>query len=231
MRQTPRRAALVLLGSLLAAGLAGDARAAKPKPPKLDANTNSEKMVRAGRVAGKILAVMESKKTIKIQVTMILPEITAGALNSYVQAQQAVAKANSYQELVSAQRQLAQAEANLVTYHRVTKDYELQATDEVKIRIPKPAEQFDDKGDVKKLTKKQLRELKGDPKLPGYPGEFTHLREGQIVSVTLVRKKGVPARPTRPVRPRGKKDKLEDVDLLSENLPQASMIVVIAEPK
>lgn len=232
MRHSPRRATILFLGLMAVVAFPATVGAAKPRAKKVaDPTANNEKMIRAGQVTGKILTVLESKKSIRVQVTMVLPQITAGALNNYLSAEQAMQRANSPQALYNAQVQLAKAEANLVSYTRVTKDYELQTTDDVKIRLAKPPEQFDDKGGVKKLTRKQLRELKGDPKLPGYPGEFSNLREGQIVSVTLVRKKGAPTKYTRPVRPRGKKTKLEDVDLMTDNLPQASMIHVVVEPK
>ena len=35
-----------------------------------------------------------------------------------------------------------------------------------------------------KRSAKELKELKGDSKLPGYPGEFTDLHTDQIVKVT-----------------------------------------------
>ena len=63
--------------------------------------------------------------------------------------------------------------------------------DDVKIRTENPPVAYDDKGNKKKYTEKELRELKGDPKLrlPGYSAEFNDLKVNQVVEVSLVRKK------------------------------------------
>src|SRR5215470_4755 len=59
-------------------------------------------------------------------------------------------------------------------------DVELQAIDDVVVRTARPREQVDDKGKVKRLTRAELKELKGpDPKLPGYKAEFGDLQTEQ----------------------------------------------------
>ena len=103
---------------------------------------------------------------------------------------------------------------------------ELNTTEEVKVRRLTPPDQFDEKGRVKRYTAKELKELKGKDKEPGFPAEFADLVSEQYITVTLVRKKDAP-RVSKP-RVRGKDS---DVDLLSDNLPQASMILIVREPK
>jgi len=85
--------------------------------------------------------------------------------------------------------------------------------------------QFDDKGKLKQPTAKEKAEAKGDPKLPGYKGEFSDLRSNQIVQVTLVRHKS--AKPVK-INP---KSKDVDPELLAELKPQISMIVVLGEKR
>ncbi|MGH7170150.1 MAG: hypothetical protein ACRELF_01360 [Gemmataceae bacterium] len=91
--------------------------------------------------------------------------------------------------------------------------------DDVKVRMVQPPPAFDDKGNPKRYTRKELRELKGDPKLPGYPAEFSDLKPGQYVQVTLVRKRGVRRRP-----------KDAAVDPTDEYYPHMSLIVIAAAP-
>ncbi len=118
---------------------------------------------------------------------------------------------------------MARQEANLITYQ--AKDVELQTTDDVKVRLVNPPVAFDDKGKIKKYTQKELQELKGnDPKLPGYNGEFSDIQTEQIVQVTLVRKKGEPS--AKPM----KKGKDADMELLKDELPPVSLIVVVNPP-
>jgi hypothetical protein len=94
-------------------------------------------------------------------------------------------------------------------------DVEWQATDDVNVRMPNPPAQFDDKGRVKMYTAKELRELKGNDRLPGYPAEFSDLKSGQSVQVTLVRKKGGPRQP-----------KDAAADPTGEYAPHMSLIVI-----
>ena len=243
MRYLPRAAAVVLLGCLAmpAVGADKDKADAKADAKKdADKSVTTEKMYRAGQLAGKVLTVVESKKSLRLQVTLQYPKLNPGALNSLIQAQNSMQQA-AYnrdanaraQGILNAQRQMVQAQATLYQMQSMTKDVELQTTEDVKVRLAHPPEAFDDKGKVKKYTAKELKELKGpDPKLPGYTAEFSDLREGQIVTVHLVKKKDAPAKlpPRKPIKdPKDAKD--IDADLLLENLPQISMILIVAEPK
>jgi hypothetical protein len=243
MRYILRAAAVLLCGCLAIPAFAADKDKAKDKADaKKDADkgVTTEKMYRAGQLAGKILTVNESKKSIRLQVTLQYPKLNTGALNSYVQAQLNLQQAmlnRDYnarlQGIANAQRQMLQAEMTLYSMQTMTKDVELQTADEVKVRQASPPESFDDKGKLKKYTAKELKELKGpDPKLPGYNGEFSDLREGQYVTVTLVKKKDAPSRlpPRKPIKD-AKQAKDVDADLLLENLPHISMILIVVQPR
>lgn len=70
------------------------------------------------------------------------------------------------------------------------KEFDLQATDDVNVRLAKLPLEFDDKGYPKKYTDKELKERKGpDPNLPGYASSFEELKPGHIVKVTFGRAK------------------------------------------
>ena len=79
-------------------------------------------------------------------------------------------------------------DANEKSFHlQVGKqDVKVMTIDDVKIRTKNPPVAYDDKGNKKKYTAK---ELKGDSKLPGYTAEFNDLKQNQVVEVSLVRKK------------------------------------------
>jgi hypothetical protein len=237
MRYLPHAAAVLLIGGLGLPAVGADKADAK----NAEKGVTSEKMFRAGQLAGKILTINESKKSIRLQVTLQYPKLNQGALNSLVQGQLSMQRAaynnnpqSRAQAMYNAQRQMLQAQATLYSVQTMTKDVELQTTDEVKVRHGRPPEQFDDKGKPKRYTPKELKELRGpDPKLPGYNAEFSDLHEGQYVTVSLVKKKDAPA---AKLPPRGRikdpKDAKDiDADLLLQNLPQISMIVIVADPK
>jgi hypothetical protein len=195
---------------------------------KKDTGT-SEKMLKAGQLQGKVLTIVESKKSLRLQITFYVPKLNQGALNGLLQAQQNLLRAqlsNNLQQMIQAQAQIAQNQAQMYQSETITREVELQTIEDVKVRMLSPPPQFDDKGRIKRYTTKELKELRGsDPKLPGYQAEFGDLHEGQTVLAHLIKKKGAPL--VAPVR-KGGKD--VDVDALMQNLPQVSMIVIVAEP-
>jgi hypothetical protein len=113
----------------------------------------------------------------------------AGSLHGVVRS------ADGSRLVLSVTVRAAQATGQQVKVATVTKDVELEMADSVKIRSTHPLQQFDDKGNIKKrFTPKELKELKGDERLPGYSAELTDLHPGQTVSVKLARVR--PAKPT-----------------------------------
>jgi hypothetical protein len=75
----------------------------------------------------------------------------------------------------------------------------------MKVRTLSPPVDYDDKGNVKKYTAKELKKLRGKGNLPGYPADFDSLREGQAVKVYL-------AKPKAAKKKAGKKGKANKKD-------------------
>src|SRR5205823_4887635 len=68
---------------------------------------------------------------------------------------------------------------------------EVQAADDVKVRLSQPPPAYDDKGHFRTRTAQELKELKGpDPTLPGYAADWDDLKDGQTVTVRLARTEG-----------------------------------------
>jgi hypothetical protein len=177
MRVASRLVAFVFLGLLLSLPTVG-AQNKDKDPDKKDADKEkakpAEKWLKAGEVTGKVLNVVEAKKSLRVQVT--------------------VAKDK-------------------------TVDIEWQSIDDVKVRMLNPPPKFDDKGRIKRYTRKELQELKGDDKkTPGYPAEFSDLKAGQYVQVSLVQKKGAP-----------RKVKGAETDPTGEYSPHMSLIVIVKD--
>jgi hypothetical protein len=212
-------ATLVLLFLLLA----GPAVAQKKDKDKDIDKPNDAKMIKAGVLVGKVMNVYEEKRKIRLQISV--PKLNPAGLVGLANAQRQMATAKTIQARIQAQRAMMQAQAGL--YTMATQDVELTALDDVVVRMARPREEFDDKGKVKKLTKAELKELKGDPKEPGYKAEFSDVSTEQIIQVHLVKKKGS----DKPApRPKKKKDADEDVDVWADNLPQISRIMILREP-
>jgi hypothetical protein len=106
------------------------------------------------------------------------------------------------------QRQIAQAQANAIKIVQRTANVDFQAEENVKVRIMVLPEAFDDKGNIKKYTAEELKELRGkDSNLPGYESTTAALKPGQTVRVLL--KHHHAPKPTAPTSPGGS---LKDAD-------------------
>ena len=189
----------------------------------------AEKPIKVGAVSGKLTEVNESAKSIKLEITTQVSKPNYGEIQALqscqIQLAQAAAR-RDYNSVANLEQQMLQHKLHLTTVEKKTSTVDYMTTDDLKVRLMEPPPAFDDKGNVKKRTAKELRELKGDPKdpdyhLPGYPGSFTDLHQGSQVIVTLVKKRE--AHHTEP------KPADADPDAKQENVPQASMIEILPD--
>lgn len=78
-----------------------------------------------------------------------------------------------------------QNKTHVVTVHT---DFQLEAGDNIPVRVLHPPAKFDEKGNIKKYSSAELKQLKGDRKdLPGYPVDYNSLKTGQAVLVYMSR--------------------------------------------
>jgi hypothetical protein len=221
-------AALAVPVLLLAGPLAADDKKADKDK---DLEKPAEKLIKVGTVTGKVMAVYEDKRKVRLEISYQVMKINPGAVNSMQQARLAMVQATNIIARIQAQQQMAQAQRTLYTTETKKKEMEFQAIDDVVVRTAKPRDTFDDKGKIKKFTKAELKELKGpDRKVPGYKAEFGDLTADQILQLTIVRKKSDPAPKPKP-KPKGKKkdDDALDAELL-DDAPQVSLILIVADP-
>ena len=103
----------------------------------------------------------------------------------------------------------------------------LTGLDDVKIRQLLPPESFDEKGNKKRLSAKELAELKGPEKnLPGYPADRSDLNGNTLVQVTFsskVQKQVAKAGNSGLAGIAAAKD---DPETAREKRPRVSMIVI-----
>lgn len=198
-------------------------RKGKLKDLETDKDAAEKKMLRQAKVTAEVMAVVEDKKSLRLKLTIQYVKINQGQLQNYYNAQMSLMRATNAQGIYNAQNSMAQAAAQIYQLDNNYKEVEWRAADEFKVRLANPPPQFDDKGRPKRYTKKELQELRGNDRLPGFPAEFSDIKAGQLVQVTLLQNKTGRG----PVR-RGK-----DVegDASADNLPKMSLIVILADPK
>jgi hypothetical protein len=132
-----------------------------------------------------------------------------------------MAQARDIQTIRNLQIELLKQQANMAQLKRESHNIDIEASDEAQVRLKDPPVAFDEKGNVKKYTQKELKELKGDSKLPGYAGDFDSLKPDQLVQVKLAKMKETPkAKP---------KEKDADKDLLNDNRPIATSIMILQD--
>ncbi|MHB1426011.1 MAG: hypothetical protein ACYC3I_22840 [Gemmataceae bacterium] len=182
-----------------------------------------KKMMKKAQVQATVVNVVEDKKTLRLRLTIPYVRINEGQLQNYNNAVTNMMRATKPQDFVNAQNAAADAAALVYEIATVQKEVEWTAADEIKVRAANPPPQFDDKGRPKRYTSKELRELRGTDKLPGFPAEFSDIKSGQTLVVTLLQKKTGP----RPVR-RGKDAEAEPS---SDALPKMSFILIMDQPK
>lgn len=113
----------------------------------------------------------------------------------------------------------AQRQNNLTS----AKDFDVRAGNDIKVRSSYPPQEYDDKGNMKRWTAKELLALKKGSKLPGYPAEYDILKPGQLVAVYLA--KAIPAAG----KGKAKGLKIEDpVDAINTR-PEVVMLVVMQD--
>jgi len=167
------------------------------KPAPLDpkakaAAAAAEKVVYGMQLTGKLASIESSQKTFSVQVT--IPQV--------------VPVRQGYRITVQVQR--------------TTQNIELEAAEDMKVRMANPPMEYDEKGRPKRYTSKELKELKGSSALPGYPGDFENLKTNQVVQVYLAKPKTAPKPAARP-KPGAEKEPL------LEEKPKVVMVVVLYE--
>ncbi len=203
---------------------------------------NTEKMIKAGVLVGRVANIYEDKRVLRLAVTVPQQQVNVGAVQQLQQAQLQMLQARAqgdWNGLRNAQISMMQARASLVTVEYHTHHLELQVQDDVIVRSVQPRQEFDDKGKIKRFTRAELKERKGpDPKLPGYRADFSDVITDQVVQVSLVRKKPPTTVKASVAKSKAKAKAKEELpeesaslsDLLGEYAPQISMIVIVADP-
>ncbi|HXG10582.1 MAG TPA: hypothetical protein VNK04_12545 [Gemmataceae bacterium] len=191
----------------------------------------TEKLVPLGKISGLITKVGDDR-VLTLKVSFVYTEPNPSALRQQQDLARRQIEIMQNRNPVERARQLAQLQfdiannqRNLYTTKEVKKDIEIQATENVKVRSMQPPMVYDEKGNPRRHTPQELRELKGEGNLPGYMSDFDSLRTGQIVTVHLARKGGT----TGPAPKSKDLDRDLEKRLTEAGRPYATMIVIEGE--
>jgi hypothetical protein len=207
----------------------GGAFAVRADDPK---KAEDEKLVSAGRLTG-VLKNSGSSGGITVDVELILPDPRAQLEQLRHQRDLVLALSirNPIQRQLYVATVLQQMRASQNAVIRKNVDFDLEPADGMIVRTMVLPDQFDDKGKPKKYTAKDLKELRGpDPNLPGFKADRDSLKNGEVVTVYLMRKKQTAPAKAAP-KDKDRKEKDNDKAADEDNKPKIRMIVIRAEPK
>ena len=190
----------------------------KVEKPASD-NANKEKWVVTGQTNALIKEYRESDGSLVLSIQSV--ELNPQAMQQMQQARMQGGKANPQQ----ARMNLMKAQANL--YKQKMEDVEFLLKDDVKIRQLLPPESFDEKGNKKRLSAKELAELKGPEKnLPGFPADRSDLNGNTLVQVTFSSKVQKQVAKTGNSGLAGIAAAKDDPETAREKRPRVSMIII-----
>jgi hypothetical protein len=158
----------------------------------------------------------------------------------FAQARNIQGKQNAANAMRNTQIEILKAQQPQKLYQPKNVDVKLRAVEDIKVRWNYPPPDYDDKGNLKKYTKEELKALKGDEGLPGYKGEYDALRQGQTIAIYLVQKDALKslkganlkgAKGKAPPPPQKGKKITEDDEVDLQDRHEVRMIVIMAEPK
>jgi hypothetical protein len=204
---------------------------AKKKKKKEDAQAKAEKVVYGATVIGVLTQVSAgSQKDFSLEITRryVITDPTAAANLLALQQQQRAAlfirdPVQRQQTILQVAAQMAAAQRTLYRIQLTKSTVELHAADDMKVRTSFPPLDYDEKGNPKKYTLRELKALKGPGKLPGYPAEFDNLRANQVVRVYLP--KALPPAPRKKGKKKGDPDAADDD--LAKGRPEVVMVLVL----
>jgi hypothetical protein len=239
MKDILRRAAVLVLLGVAWPALAADAPKDGDKPEPKD--QPAEKTVPLGQVTGVLENTGGSQKVLSLEVTQQYLEVNPGAEEHLAREQRdllrrqqeilrtrnPVARQRAMAGLIRDLQRMQVNQQNLFHVKEVKKEIEVVPADDVKVRSLQPPLAYDEKGYPKKYTPQELKEMRGDGKLPGYTSDLDSLQPGQVVVAYLARKKPGAAKQSEQ---ESQKD-MSAKDLAAGEKPLATMLVIVAEPK
>jgi hypothetical protein len=209
------------------------AQDSKSRPPDKSDSTIDADTLKTGDYIGKLVAPPASDGLFTLRIDFYEPKDPATAARAASQLNVEVQKARALEQQVAANPTPQRVSALQQAYNQVRKeqakqrdlynisfkDYEFHAASDMMVRYLLPPVVYDDKGERKKFSLLDLREMRGsDPNVPGFEAKVTDLQANQILRVSLY-----PARTTTPAATSKDKAKSEP------KMEVAVAVIVVAE--
>jgi hypothetical protein len=243
-----------LLGCLLILAVAR--LTAADAPPDKDKEKKdeppAEKIVTTGQAVGVLQNWNESEGKFTLHVKIKYSEANQQVQNDYMRELQNFqnrqvqimqnrdprARQNELNRLYQDMANFQNRQWNFYSIKEKEQNIDVELIDDAKVRLNSPPAVFDEKGNVKQYTPAELKELKGNDNLPGYPGERDNLRNGQTVLVTFGYKQAVKKPDAEKKEPEKKEPEKKDPEKKEPEKkapppprPKVVQVLIVSEPK
>ena len=159
----------------------------KPEPAEV-----KDKLIQTGVLPGQLVELNREGKTFTLRVTLRIPVPDLDVAQEIVglQAQLALAaRSGDIGTIQDLQAQIVAQYQSLYSFEEKEEDIALESIPDVKVRRLRLPPVFDAKGKPRKYSFKELANLKGLDKLPGFQAQWNDVEQDQVVQVQLVKKK------------------------------------------
>lgn len=228
---------LVASGSSLEAMQAGGDKADKAEKDKKQA---VDKLVSAGSMTGKVTQWDKDDRLVTLDVKLQVPDgIDDNAAEAIankqaelirLQASPAPRDANGLRErlkqVANIQRDIQTNQAKLIKFKEVNQKFAVQIAENASVRLLEVPPVFDDKGNVVKRTPAEMKELRGDTRLPGYKGEMGDIKMDQMIRISIARRTGKVDTSEKTEKKSDKADTGDDKPIKLDRSYQATLVVI-----
>jgi hypothetical protein len=169
------------------------------KDDKPDPKVAKDRVLGAGKFVARVAEYEESEGKLKLVVPYRIAVLNTETVDQIAALQRELIAASvipdleeRVAEVVRLRGEILQAQANLYTLEDHELEFEAFLNDDTIFRLSLAPKKFDEKGNIKRWTDRELRELRAPADQPGYKGERDDLRVNTWVFVSVLRKKSDP---------------------------------------
>jgi hypothetical protein len=232
MRLPPIRLSFLLALFLVVPVLAADDDETKPKDenkPKKGKQTPTLKFL------AKLVKVNKSSKILTVELHQPIVVANNHHIRNVAHWQRKLVEAGRVKKPQDRAKRIAEAQ-NHIAFHEARsfqvkdkhQNVDLQAVEDLQVRTMVLPPAYDDKGNPRKHTADELKELKGPNKdLPGYTADFSDLKGNLIVEITIGQPKNTgPKGPSSSSSASKTDDKEPGPEKPADSRPKVVMVVI-----
>lgn len=225
-----------------------DKKNEKKTTKKQEPKEKPSRLSYSGKLVGRVVSTGGTSGIIKLEVTTTMQVPNADGQRQLLQRQRRIAQlqfqiqtARNFQDrqrrMLDLAREMNQQPPKLYDLKEYKNEVQIRTGEEIKVRVATPEPQYDEKGNLVKMTREFLQKLRGPENLPGFPADRGDLNDNQVVQIyyrlpkvqKAEKKSGKVKKGTDIADILGQNTSPEDGGdaLVNNNLPEAVLVVIL----